>query len=277
MNTSIGVLLGSIPAADRAALAGLSDDAVRAWVSTHTQKQRDNTLALLSIYNAVAPIHRAFPTEVLSEIFSHCWQDPRSIAVAHVCRHWRSIALKTPRLWAAALTAPGKLLSQPRKCKASRREFAAFALERSSPQPLRLKVYHFLDHFANTLAPHAARIVDLYVRLGNAPSFFFNGSTLSALCKFLASGAPNLEVLGITFPGYHDLRGWSTDTQAPVLNPVALPRLHTLRCIPIDLFPHFTTPTLRDVCVTPAQFTDDHLEDFAEALTQCPALERLKF
>ncbi|KAH9915276.1 uncharacterized protein BXZ73DRAFT_106248 [Epithele typhae] len=280
MNTSIDVLLGSIPTADRAALAGLSDDA------------RDNTLALLSIYNAVAPIHRAFPTEVLSEIFSHCWQDPRSIAVAHVCRHWRSIALKTPRLWAAALPRLGSCSPNPGNANPA------------------AAIYHFLDHFANTLAPHAARLVDLYVRLGNAPSFFFNGSTLSALCKFLTSGAPNLEVLGITFPGYvgmyedwlplredrdddfgrtasargtiqdeleHDLRGWSTDTQAPVLNPVALPRLHTLRCIPIDLFPHFTTPTLRDVCVTPAQFTDDHLEDFAEALTQCPALERLKF
>ncbi|KAH9915292.1 uncharacterized protein BXZ73DRAFT_29475, partial [Epithele typhae] len=170
--------------------AGLSDDALRTWVLTRAQEYRDIALTLLSIYNAVAPIHRAFPTEVLSEIFSHCWQDPQSIAVAHVCRHWRSIALKTPSLWTAALAAPGKLLSQYQGCRSSRREFATFALKQSSPQPLRLKVYHFLDHFATTLIPHAARLVDLYFHLDD--SF-----TLSTLCKFLNSGTPNLEVLGI--------------------------------------------------------------------------------
>ncbi|KAH9910195.1 uncharacterized protein BXZ73DRAFT_59068, partial [Epithele typhae] len=190
MTVAVPFLSCSIPAADHAALAGLSDDAVRAWVVPRAQEYRDIALALLSIYNAVAPIHRAFPTEVLSEIFSHCWKDPQSIAVAHVCRHWRSIALKTPSLWAAALASPGKLLSQYLGCRSSRRGFATFALERSSPQPLRLKVYHFLDRFATTLAPHAARLVDLYVRLDGA-------SSLSTLCKFLNSGAPNLEVLGV--------------------------------------------------------------------------------
>ncbi|KAH9918359.1 uncharacterized protein BXZ73DRAFT_52923, partial [Epithele typhae] len=189
MTVSVAVLSGSIPAADRAALAGLSDDAVRAWVATRAQEYRDIALALLSIYNAIAPIHRAFPTEVLSEIFSHCWINPRSIAVAHVCRHWRSIALKTPRLWAAALAAPGKLLSHYWGCRSSRPDFAVFALERSSPQPLLLKVYHFRDPFASMLAPHAARLVDLYVRL--------DGASNLSLCKFLDSGAPNLEVLGI--------------------------------------------------------------------------------
>ncbi|KAH9915252.1 uncharacterized protein BXZ73DRAFT_28870, partial [Epithele typhae] len=190
---SLPFLSCAIPAADRATLARLSNDAVRPWVLIRAQEYRDIALALLSICNAVAPIHRAFPTEVLSEIFSHCWQDPQSIAVIHVCRHWRSIALKTPSLWTAALAAPGKLLSQRRRCRSSRHEFAEFALARSSPQPLRLKIYHFLDHFATTLAPHAARLVDLYVRLVDV-------SNLSTLCKFLNSAAPNLEVLGIAFP-----------------------------------------------------------------------------
>ncbi|KAH9915255.1 uncharacterized protein BXZ73DRAFT_33698, partial [Epithele typhae] len=194
MTITVPFLSSSIPAADHAALAGLSDDAVRAWVTTRAQEYHDIAAALFSIYNAVAPIHRAFPTEILSEIFSHCWKDPRSIAVIHVCRHWRSIALKTPSLWTAALAAPGKLLgSQRRRCRSSRRDFAEFALARSSPQPLRLKIYHFFDHFASTLAPHAARLVDLYVRLVDV-------SNLSTLCRFLNSGAPNLEVLGITFP-----------------------------------------------------------------------------
>ncbi|KAH9915260.1 uncharacterized protein BXZ73DRAFT_32390, partial [Epithele typhae] len=193
MTVAVPFFSCSLPAADRAALAGLSDDAVRAWVATRAQEYRDIALALLSIYNAVAPIHRAFPTEILSEVFSHCWKDPQSIAVIHVCRHWRSIALKTPRLWAAALAAPGKLLSQYWGCRSSRHDFAEFALERSSPQPLCLKVYYFIDRFASTLTPHTARLVDLYVRLGDA-------SNLSTLCEFLNSGAPNLEVLGITFP-----------------------------------------------------------------------------
>ncbi|KAH9915279.1 uncharacterized protein BXZ73DRAFT_106251 [Epithele typhae] len=212
MTVAVPFLSSSIPAADHTALDSLSDDAVRAWVLIRAQEYRDIALALLSIYNAVAPIHRAFPTE-------------------------------TPRLWAAALAAPGKLLSQYQGCRSSRGDFAAFALERSSPQPLRLKLYDFPDHIGHTLVPHAVRLVDLYVRLDDP----------STLCSLLS------QLL-------------NSERQSRTL-----PRLHTLRCIPIDLFPHFTTPTLRDVCVTPAQFAYDHLANFARALTRCPALERLKF
>ncbi|KAH9944966.1 uncharacterized protein BXZ73DRAFT_38491, partial [Epithele typhae] len=183
-----------IPAADRAALSGLSDDAVRKWVVARAEEYRNFALALLSVYNAVAPIHRAFPTEILSEVFSHCWQDTHFMAVAHVCRHWRAIALKTPRLWSAAITAPDKLTSarsfNPHAPFQSRIDFASLAFTRSSPEPLRIKLLHFSRDFANALTPHVARLVDLYVRLSDA-------YRLDCLCRFLAAGAPTLETLGI--------------------------------------------------------------------------------
>ncbi|KAH9914522.1 uncharacterized protein BXZ73DRAFT_81660 [Epithele typhae] len=294
----------SILVIDREALSGLSDDeARRIWIASRVEEYRNSALALLSFHNDIAPIHRALSTELLSQVFSYCWQDTRSIAVAHVCRHWRAIALKTASLWAAAIESPGKQLSF--NCRNpsllnSRGKFAAFALKRSFPQPLRIKVHHFPRSFALTLGPHANRLVDLYVHLDGAHQ-------LRYLSDVLATGAPDLETLGITFPGhlgmhkdwdstcfaYDDqvcarsnshagfgivregVKGWkrTTDSQKHIKG---TPRLKSLRCIPIDLLPHFVTPTLREICVTPAQFDRDHVKGFVNALVGCPDLERLK-
>ncbi|KAH9918358.1 uncharacterized protein BXZ73DRAFT_2516, partial [Epithele typhae] len=198
---SFPAFAGSIPAADRASLSGLSDTAIREWVVTKADEYRAIALSLLSLHNSIAPIHRAFPVELLSEVLSHCWHDMSSVRLIHVCRLWRATALKTPQLWAEAAAAPGtqltfnkaRIKAQCQHLEEDRISFAATAIELSSPAPLRLKIHFLPDALSHTLSPHTSRLVDLFVRLQSAAQF-------KSLCALLANGVPNLNVLGIAFP-----------------------------------------------------------------------------
>ncbi|KAH9915275.1 uncharacterized protein BXZ73DRAFT_106247 [Epithele typhae] len=215
----------------------------------------------------------------------------------HVCRLWRATALKTPRLWAEAVAAPGNQLTfnkarieaQCQHLEESRISFAATAIELSSPEPLRLKIHFLPNGLSQTLSSHTSRLVDLFVRLQSA-------AQLKSLCVLLANGVPNLDVLGIAFPGdagmyrewlapYDDtderggqedlseeLISWSSGVQGLVAD---TPRLRTLRCVPIDLVSHFACSSVRDMCITPAVFNRHHLEGFVHALKNTPDLTRL--
>ncbi|KAH9915283.1 uncharacterized protein BXZ73DRAFT_106255 [Epithele typhae] len=215
----------------------------------------------------------------------------------HVCRLWRATALKTPQLWAEAVAAPSTQLTfnkarievQCQHLEDSRISFAATAIELSSPAPLRLKIHFLPDALSQTLSSHTSRLVDLFVRLQSA-------AQLNSLCAFLANGVPNLNVLGIAFPGYsgmyqewlapdddidegndqqrlsEELVSWSSGVQGLIAD---TPRLQTLRCVPIDLVSHFACPTVRDMCITPAVFNPRHLEGFVHALKNTPDLTRL--
>ncbi|KAH9910193.1 uncharacterized protein BXZ73DRAFT_83902 [Epithele typhae] len=292
----------SIPAADRASLSGLSDAAIREWVVAKAEEYREIALSLLSLHNSIAPIHRALPTELLSEVLSYCWDDMRSVRLMHVCRLWRAIALKTPRLWAEAAAAPGtqftfnkaRIHAQCQDLEENRISFAATAIELSSPAPLRLKIHFLPNALSQTLSSHTSRLVDLFVRLKSV-------AQLKSLCALLSNGVPNLNVLGIAFPGYtgmnrewlvpgtrthyddideqgdqrnlsKELTKWSSDVQGRIAD---TPRLQTLRCVPIDLVSHFACPTVRDMCITPAIFNPHHLEGFVHALMNTPDLTRL--
>ncbi|KAH9925005.1 uncharacterized protein BXZ73DRAFT_79130 [Epithele typhae] len=293
---------GSIPAADRASLSGLSDADIRKWIVAKAEEYRKIALSLLSLHNSIAPIHRAFPTELLSEVLSYCWDDMRSVRLMHVCRLWRAAALKTPRLWAEAAAAPGvqftfnkaRIEAQCQDLEEGRISFAATAIELSSPEPLRLKIHFLPDALSQTLSSHTSRLVDLYVRLQSAAQF-------KSLCALLASGLPNLTVLGIAFFGHvgmyrdwltpgtkrhsgdiherddkgtlsKELTKWSVGVQGLI---ACTPRLQTLRCVPIDLVSHFACSTVRDMCITPAVFGTNHLEGFIHALKNTPNVMRL--
>ncbi|KAH9914511.1 uncharacterized protein BXZ73DRAFT_12456, partial [Epithele typhae] len=178
----------TVPSVDRESLRGLSDVAVRARVVARAEEYRCIAAALLSIYNSVAPIHRTFPNEILSEVLSHCWKDTRSIGLLHVCRHWRAVALKTPKLWQAAIPDPDS--RNPGLLFSARGAFAASVLQWSSPEPIRVKINLLMKAAVDALSLHAARLVDLYVHLTG-------GGQLAALCKILDQGTPRLEALGI--------------------------------------------------------------------------------
>ena len=90
-----------LPPTDLTDLAGLCTEAIRERTLAKAEEYRRFALALLSIHNAVSPIHR-LPFELLSAILRGCWKNRSSLRIAHVCRKWRSVALQTPGLWADA-------------------------------------------------------------------------------------------------------------------------------------------------------------------------------
>ncbi|KAH9914521.1 uncharacterized protein BXZ73DRAFT_81659 [Epithele typhae] len=273
----------TVPAADLESLRGLSDVAVRARVVARAEEYRRIALALLSIYNSIAPIHRTCPNEILSEVLSHCWQDKRTSTSFTCAQDAEAVAGSHSR---PRLEPPASF--NTRQLRRNRRgAFAASVFKWSSPEPIRVKINLLMNAAVNALAPHAARLVDLYVHLTGA-------GQLAALCKIIEKGTPRLEVLGIAFVGrvgkYDD---WTNadidaDTHWTVANDLCkwrgkawriafavVPRLHTLRCIPVDIFPYFTCPTLRELCLTPSRSTQNHVAALAHALRQCPNLTHL--
>ncbi|KAH9925855.1 uncharacterized protein BXZ73DRAFT_49699, partial [Epithele typhae] len=98
-------LFDQLPASERAPLAGLTVSEVQAWVRARIDKYRQLVDILVAFHNAIAPIHRAFPPEVLAEVFIQrvALEQSDPMIVAHICRRWRAVALDCPRLWAAVV------------------------------------------------------------------------------------------------------------------------------------------------------------------------------
>jgi hypothetical protein len=77
--------------------------------------------SLKSYLNTLAPISR-LPPETLSMIFAKCAAQNKQaftcgrsipwIAITHICRHWRSVALECPRIWANLVFASHKMTSE---------------------------------------------------------------------------------------------------------------------------------------------------------------------
>ncbi|KAH9939075.1 uncharacterized protein BXZ73DRAFT_44237, partial [Epithele typhae] len=188
-----------LPACDLDNLAPLSgDDAVRRWTLSRAEEYQRLALTLHSLHNAVAPVHRKLPTEIISEILAHCWQDgdSRSIRVAHVCRRWRAIAHKTPRFWVAAVAAPGSMLDFERwehwtaATRDAHQACAATVLALASPRPVRVAVHGLPRPVAATLRLHVERVVELTVTI---PSV----NDCLSLRQLLRTEAPNLETLKV--------------------------------------------------------------------------------
>lgn len=91
-----------------------------------------------SYQNLLNPIRR-LPVEVLGGIFILCQgstRRDRSILPALVCRHWRDVAIATPRLWdRLRIPYPGK--------RSADAEMTQIWLERSGGLPLKIDLGHF--------------------------------------------------------------------------------------------------------------------------------------
>ncbi|TBU29255.1 hypothetical protein BD311DRAFT_275471 [Dichomitus squalens] len=126
----------SVPEPDRASLARLSSDEIRAWTLRKSDEYRLLSYTMLSLHNAAAPIH-TLPTELLVKIFGQTWKDWRSVHLTSVCRRWRSVYLSTPQFWAAAVSGltffyyDGTVMAG----REDVRPVTAALLERSLPMP----------------------------------------------------------------------------------------------------------------------------------------------
>ena len=223
--------------ADRAFLLGLSDDDVRAWSAAKADEYRRFALALLSIYNAVAPIHH-LPVEILSNIFERCWIDRKSLRVGHVCRRWRSILLNTSGFWADAVE------REKFSHNDHRTGYLGVVLERSAPHMV-APSFHRFPVDISALAPHADRFGSLVVSLAD-------DSELLALWSCLNSGMHSLEVLTIALI---DDPSWTRGPN-PKLSPTAVPRLTRvtapgclMHCFPVPSLKHITLKNLKGKCL----------------------------
>ncbi|KAH9939089.1 uncharacterized protein BXZ73DRAFT_76225 [Epithele typhae] len=151
----------------------LSPDAIQSWALGRAEEYRRLAIDLLSVHNNASLINRTLPVEMISEIFAHSWSagDSRSIRVAHVCRRWRATALKTPRFWVAAATAPGTMFdfeewdTWTTAKHESRVACAAWVFAHTKPASLGVTTRGFPLPIASALVPHAARLVELRITI----------------------------------------------------------------------------------------------------------------
>ncbi|TBU51588.1 hypothetical protein BD310DRAFT_953194 [Dichomitus squalens] len=180
-----------LPAADLADLAGLSASAVRERTLAKAEEHRRFALALLSIHNAVSPVHR-LPFELLSAIFRAAWKDRSSLRMTHVCRRWRSTALQTPELWADATACESFSLAGPDH-PLLEYSYMDSLLERSAPHDVCMTIIHFPEALRFHLLPRISRIAVLEIKVHSAKQ-------LHNLWETLHGGVPSLEELYILCP-----------------------------------------------------------------------------
>ncbi|KIK36395.1 hypothetical protein CY34DRAFT_811315 [Suillus luteus UH-Slu-Lm8-n1] len=103
----------------------------------------------LTFHEALAsPTRCSLPSELLGEIFLRCLprtnyvtpsSDECPLVLTRVCRHWRAVALSTPRLWASLS------ISLSRADTTSGDEYKHW-LEKARSVPLSIRVVHDMDH-----------------------------------------------------------------------------------------------------------------------------------
>ncbi|KAI1785632.1 hypothetical protein LXA43DRAFT_899381 [Ganoderma leucocontextum] len=257
-------LASSLPITDRASLVGLDDNDVRVWSAAKADEYRRFALALLSIHNAVAPIHR-LPFEILSKIFEGSWTDRKSFRIGHVCRRWRSVLLGTTRFWADAVA--NEQFSPSHRAVG----YLGVTLERSAPRNVELSFSRFWGAFSRSIASHTGRTVSLAVTVAD-------GSQLVALWSCLSSGMPQLQTLTITFDldADPDHRSWTSNPRIEPLSAGTLPRL-TRVTAPAVLLPSLTVPSLQHITLENlyGRYSPEgrlaSYEGFCEALAVCAA------
>ncbi|PIL33190.1 hypothetical protein GSI_04640 [Ganoderma sinense ZZ0214-1] len=255
-----------LPVADRASLVGLSPNDIRAWTSARADEYCRFARALLSIYNAVAPIH-SLPAEILSKIFEECWTGRKSLRIGHVCRQWRSVLLDSKRFWADAVKGGKFTLGDYHT------GYLGAMLERSSPRRIEPSLSRFPADVSRCLAPHSDRVISLEVSRVTI-------AVLLQLWACLNSGMPCLTTLTLTVDE-EDFR-WilHTPTKNLSLSPTALPRL-TRVSAPVVLLPSLNRSSLQHLTLTnpiTREYDNGRLQNdsFFKALALCaPNLQTL--
>jgi hypothetical protein len=117
-------------------------------IQARLKEKRTIVQESLAFHEALAsPARYSLPSELLGEIFLRCLPqtnyitpslDECPIVLTRVCRHWRAVALSTPRLWASLS------ISLLRADTTSGEEYKCW-LERAKSVPLSIRVVHDMD------------------------------------------------------------------------------------------------------------------------------------
>jgi hypothetical protein len=145
-------------AAKNIPMANLNIDQLNAQILELIQR-RDALVVYRDSLNRVFSPIRKLPPELLSEIFEYCLSDRVSSlylrsTLNQICRSWRMVALRTPRLWSAlAAFCDGRNLAH----------LITTCFSRSGETPLKLELFcHYKNRpFLDALVPFAHRLVSL--------------------------------------------------------------------------------------------------------------------
>ncbi|RXW19841.1 hypothetical protein EST38_g6004 [Candolleomyces aberdarensis] len=178
----------------------LRAQAVRDQVDQRIAKLEIAIRALKTHRNTVANTS-PLPPEILSNIFTivrtvirvEFWWKPTWAQVAHVCRHWRAVALACPALWSDLM-----FFSRGPT-------FTEMMLQRSKNAPLTVKLYGYpsFDDILCKIASQTSRLRDVELRRATSTTPF----DLSKILSSFESKAPILEKLVLKGPELYGKTG----------------------------------------------------------------------
>ena len=167
--------------------------AIRAKLEENSAHVRRSLLA----HQALTSSARRIPPEVLGEVFYHClpktpYITPRDVespmVLARVCRHWRAVAMSTPRLWSTLSVHLQKI-----DCEAYRRGCEAW-LARAKSVPLAVRIINDINMFATDstlvpsvvhwLRPFIAQSNDIWWHGPSLPNLFVSDARTDLLERF---------------------------------------------------------------------------------------------
>ncbi|KIK99188.1 hypothetical protein PAXRUDRAFT_30674 [Paxillus rubicundulus Ve08.2h10] len=172
-----------------------------AAICSKLEESRSRVRQSMLAHQALTSSARRIPPEVLGELFYHClpktpYITPRDVecpmALTLVCRHWRDVAMSTPRLWSSITIHLQKAVSS--KCRPG---YDAW-LARAKSVPTAIRVLNDID-MSEVDAACLSSLVDwLRPLITRCRDFWWHGPSLPGL--FATETNLALEQLRITSP-----------------------------------------------------------------------------
>ncbi len=153
-----------LTAEDRLHLASLEPHQVQQWTKAKTEEIIHRACSLRSVCNAMAPINRKLPFEVLMEVFSHLepsFQRQGQLNFLHVCRLWRHLLIRSATFWVRVVRG----FRFPQKIRSDGVALFQSFLRLTRDSPLEMTLDYVDPAIARTLVPCASRIVSLAISI----------------------------------------------------------------------------------------------------------------
>ncbi|KAF9225970.1 hypothetical protein BS17DRAFT_750466 [Gyrodon lividus] len=177
------------------------ESAIRKLITIRTklEESRCHVHQSLLAHQALTSSARHIPPEVLGEIFYHClpktpYITPRDVecpmVLTHVSRHWRAVALSTPRLWSSITIHLQKAVLS--ECRPG---YGAW-LARAKSVPSAIRVLNDIDMSDADLTTLASVVQWLRPLITHCSDFWWHGPSLPGL--FITETDLPLERLRIT-------------------------------------------------------------------------------
>ncbi|KAI9459759.1 hypothetical protein HD554DRAFT_1609076 [Boletus coccyginus] len=185
------------------------DSAIQKLVATRAKLEENSAHVRQSLFahRALTSLARRIPPEVLGEVFYHCLPKTPYITptgadspmvLTRVCRHWRAVALSTPRLWSSL-----SLCLQNTVYEAYRRGCGAW-LARAKSVPLAVRILNDIDMDMFAADPTLVSSVVHWLRplIAQSSDLWWHGPTLPTL--FVPDAGADLPLQRLRISSHRD-------------------------------------------------------------------------